>query len=147
MPVNLGPSTHAFLRIAAGVLFLQHGLQKLFGAFGGVNGSGGTVQLDSLLGVAGALELCGGLLLIAGLLTRPVAAVLFIEMITAYFMAHVPRGGWPIQNQGELALLYGAIFLFLAGNGAGPLSVDAFVPIPQSRDRRHIPDRRVHAAV
>ena len=146
MPVNLGPSTHAFLRIVAGVLFLQHGLQKLFGAFGGVNGSGGTVQLDSLLGVAGALEFCGGILLIAGLLTRPVAAVLFAEMVAAYFMAHVPKGGWPIQNQGELALLYAGIFVFLAGNGAGPLSVDALVPISQSRDRRHRPDRRIQAA-
>src|SRR5438067_596609 len=73
MPTDLGRWTHALLRIAAGVLFLEHGLQKLFGFFGGVQGA--TVPLVSMFGAAGVLELVGGLLLILGLFTRPVAAL------------------------------------------------------------------------
>jgi putative oxidoreductase len=133
------------LRIAAGVLFLQHGLQKLFGLFGGVQGA--AVPLLSMLGVAGVLELTGGLFLIVGLFTRPVAAVLVFEMISAYFIAHVSQGGWPIQNQGELALLYASVFFFLAGNGAGPLSVDEAVALQRRRERRQLRDRRHAVAV
>ena len=141
MSQNIGRAAHFVLRAGAGVLFLQHGLQKLFGTLGGT--PDGPVALMSLLGVAGLLELTGGVLLIAGLLTRPVAAVLVIEMVAAYFIAHVPQGGWPIQNQGELALLYAAIFLFLAGNGAGPLSVDAWIEDTSLGDRRQaMTDRR-----
>ena len=137
---NLGRSTHALLRIAAGVLFIQHGLQKLFGFFGGIQGA--AVPLQSMLGAAGVIEFAGGALLIVGLFTRPVAALLVIEMISAYFIAHLPQGGWPIQNQGELALLYAAIFAFLAGTGAGPLSVDAALPVGRWQERRHRSDRR-----
>jgi putative oxidoreductase len=137
---DLGRWAHAVLRIAAGILFIEHGLQKLFGFFGGVEG--GTVSLTSMLGAAGVLELVGGTLLIVGLFTRPVAAVLIGEMLVAYFMVHAPQGAWPIQNQGELALLYGSIFVFLAGNGAGPLSVDEALPIRASHERRHVADRR-----
>jgi putative oxidoreductase len=128
------------LRIAAGVLFMEHGLQKLFGLFGGIQGS--AVPLVSLFGLAGVLELTGGLFLIFGLFVRPVAAVLVVEMISAYFIAHMSQGGWPIQNQGELALLYAAVFVFLAGNGAGPLSVDEALPVSRTPERRHIKDRR-----
>jgi putative oxidoreductase len=135
MVSKLGHQTHAVLRISVGVLFIQHGLQKLFGAFGGV-GPSGTVPLASMLGFAGLLELVGGTLLIIGLLTRPVAAVLVIEMIAAFLIAHAPKGGWPIQNQGELALLYAAVFAFLATNGAGPLSLDAWLPRLGSANRR-----------
>src|SRR5262245_7119199 len=138
MPLDLGRRTHALLRIAAGSLFIQHGLQKLFGYFGGVGGS--TVPLASLLGVAGVLEFTGGLFLIVGLFTRPIAVLLMAEMLLAYFVEHMSRGGWPIQNQGELALLYASIFAFLAGNGAGPLSIDE--ALPRSYERRHIADRR-----
>ena len=143
MPENLGRWTHFLLRVGAGVLFLEHGLQKLFGALGGIGGAGNAVPLASQMGVAGILELVGGSLLVLGLLTRPVAAVLVLEMIAAYFIAHLPQGGWPIQNQGELALLYAAVFAYLAGNGAGPLSVDAWLPAFNTRDRRHtLGDRR-----
>lgn len=138
--------THAALRIGAGVLFMQHGLQKLAGWFGGIGPDGATVPLGSMLGIAGALEIAGGILLIIGLATRPVAVVLMLQMIAAYFIAHVPQGGWPIQNQGELALLYGAVFLFLAGHGAGPMSIDAMVPASKRWNRRHMVDRRLHAA-
>jgi len=112
--------THFALRVGAGLLFLQHGLQKLVGLFGAT-----PVRLDSQLGVAGILELVGGSLLVLGVLTRPVAAVLTLEMLIAFFKVHAPRGGWPIQNGGELPLLFALIFLFLAGHGAGPVSVDA----------------------
>jgi putative oxidoreductase len=63
-------------------------------------------------------------------------------MLAAYFIAHAPQGTWPIQNQGELALLYASIFAFLAANGAGPLSVDEALPVQRLRERRHIVDRR-----
>ena len=117
--------THAIMRIGAGLFFMCHGGQKLFGWFGGVPGlEGGTVPLVSQLGLAGVLELVGGPLLILGLLTRPVAAVLFLEMVVAYFQAHFPRGFWPIENGGEAAVLYGLIFLFMAANGGGPFSLD-----------------------
>jgi putative oxidoreductase len=117
-------TAHALLRIGAGLLFMQHGLQKLFGMFGGMGGNGGTVALMSQMGLAGVLETFGGLLIVIGLLTRPVALVLMLEMLAAFFIAHLPRGGAPIQNGGELPLLFALVFAFLATNGAGPYSVD-----------------------
>jgi putative oxidoreductase len=114
--------THVALRLGAGLLFLQHGLQKLFGLLGGK-----PVPLASQMGVAGLLEFVGGILLVVGLLTRPVSVVLTLEMLVAFFMAHAPRGGWPVQNGGELPLLFALIFLFMAGHGAGPLSLDGVV--------------------
>lgn len=119
-----GP-THALLRMGAGLLFMQHGAQKLFGMFGGMDGQGMTAELVSRMGLAGVLELFGGLLIVLGLATRPVAVILVLQMIAAYFIAHVPQGSIPIQNGGELALLYALVFAYLAGNGAGPASVDA----------------------
>ena len=118
---------HAILRIGTGLLFLQHGLQKLFGVLGGVPPSGGRVPLTSELGLAGILELGGGLLLVVGLATRPVAVLLMLEMIVAFSTVHMPMGGWPIQNGGELALLYLIIFGFLATYGAGPVSADSYL--------------------
>jgi putative oxidoreductase len=88
---------------------MAHGLQKVFGLFGG-----SVVPLVSRMGVAGVLELVGGLLLVLGLFTRPVALVLAGEMLVAYVIAHLPRGMVPLQNGGELALLYALIFVFLA---------------------------------
>jgi len=122
---SLAGTTHALLRIGAGLLFMQHGLQKLFGLFGGVDGQGGTVQLVSQFGLAGVLETFGGLLIVLGLLTRPVAAVLALEMLTAFFQVHFPQGGFPIQNRGEVPLMFMLVWIFFAGNGAGPASLDA----------------------
>src|SRR5258707_531114 len=102
MPTNVGRWTHAILRIGAGILFMEHGLQKLFGFFGGIQGQ--TVVLASQLGIAGILEFAGGILLVLGLMTRPIAAILMVEMLVAFTIVHAPQGGWPIQNQGELAL-------------------------------------------
>ncbi|HEX5338211.1 MAG TPA: DoxX family protein [Gallionella sp.] len=111
------------LRIVTGLLFLQHGTAKLLGVphiamFDGL-------QLFSLIGLAGVLELAGGLLVLAGLFTRPVAFVLSGEMAVAYFMAHAPHGFLPILNQGELAVMYCFTFLYFSVAGAGAFSIDA----------------------
>lgn len=111
--------TRTVFRIGVAILFLMHALQKLFGLFGGPQ-----VALGSLPGAAGVIELVGGALLLIGLWTRPVAAILVLEMLTAFVMVHVPQGGTPLQNGGELPLLYALACLFFAGNGAGPASVD-----------------------
>lgn len=118
--------SHAALRILTGLLYMQHGAQKLFGILGGVNGHGATAQLASLAGLAGVLEFFGGLLIVIGLLTRVVAFILSGEMAYAYWLVHVAHGGpVPIINHGEFAALLCFVFLFFAFNGAGPASVDA----------------------
>lgn len=116
---NLVPLTQGVLRIGAGLLFMQHGAQKLFGVLGGTQ-----VEWISQMGLAGVLELVGGALIVVGLLTRPVAAVLALLMIAAYVIAHAPLGIVPIQNHGELALLYALVFAFLSAGGAGAYSLD-----------------------
>ena len=122
----VGAALHAALRVGAGLVFMQHGAQKLFGWFGGFGGQpGATAELASQMGLAGVLELFGGLLVVMGLLTRPVAAVLVLLMLAAYGIAHVPQGAVPVQNGGELALLYALVFAYFAANGAGPFSVDS----------------------
>lgn len=108
------------LRIVVGILFMPHGAQKLFGVLGGQ-----AVPLASLMGLAGVLEFFGGLLILVGFLTRPVAFFLAGHMAVAYWMAHGSRGFWPILNQGELAALYCFVFLFLCASGGGNFSVDA----------------------
>jgi putative oxidoreductase len=132
-----GPATHVLLRVAAALLFMQHGVQKLFGWLGGMGGSGATAPLASLAGVAGILELFGGILLLVGLLTRPVALLLAGEMVVAYVIAHMPQGGFPVQNQGELALLFAAIFAFLFGNGAGVWSLDHWLGVRRAQREAH----------
>lgn len=118
------PAALAALRVGVGLLFMQHGAQKLFGLLGGVDGAGATVPLFSLFGAAGVLELFGGLLIVLGLFTRPIALLLAVEMIAAFFMAHAPQGGFPVQNGGELPLIFALVFVFLAGIGSGPWSLD-----------------------
>lgn len=85
------------------------------------------IELLSLLGLAGMLELAGGLLLIIGLFTRPVAFILCGFMAVAYFMAHAPGGFWPLLNRGELAALYCFVFLYLAAAGGGAWSLDRLI--------------------
>jgi len=123
-PVRAGAIALAVTRIGGGLLFAEHGAQKLLGWFGGLGGPGKAAALYSQMGAAGVLELFGGLLIAIGLFTRPVAALLIVEMLYAFFTVHLPRGGAPMQNQGELALLYVCIFVALVGLGAGALSVD-----------------------
>ena len=81
-------------------------------------------QLLSLTGLAGVLELIGGILLLLGLFTRPVAFILSGEMAFAYFLAHAPHGFWPLINRGELAVLYCFVFLYFSVAGAGVWSID-----------------------
>ncbi|MEJ2216515.1 MAG: DoxX family protein [Gemmatimonadota bacterium] len=108
------------LRIGTGLLFMQHGAQKLFGWFG----RDAVPAYMSQLGFAGVLEFFGGFLIVLGLGTRPVAALLIIEMIWAYLQVHLGRGVVPIMNGGELAILYALIYLFLLASGGGNFSLD-----------------------
>lgn len=115
----------AVLRIVVGYLFVQHGIAKLFG-FPHV-AMFDHLSILSLIGVAGILELVGGVLALVGLFVRPVAFVLSGEMAVAYFVGHAPHGNalFPTVNQGEAAVLYCFVFLFLAVAGAGVWSIDA----------------------
>lgn len=118
------PRLLSLMRIIVGFLFIEHGLQKLFGF--PAPGPGGTVALASLMGVAGILEFAGGLMILLGFATRPAAFVLSGLMAVAYFMAHAPQGFWPILNKGETAVLYCFVFLYLSAAGGGPWSLDAW---------------------
>jgi len=114
------PYFYVLLRIVVGLLFACRGAQKLFGVFGGIGGQpGASVPLLSLVGLAGCIELVGGLLIALGILTSFAAFVASGEMAFAYFMQHFPRGFWPIRNGGELAVLYCFLFLYIAAHGAG----------------------------
>jgi putative oxidoreductase len=109
---RISPYTYAALRIVAGVLFACHGAQKLLGLFGGRQ-----VPLMSQMGLAGVIELGCGLLIAIGLFTSLAAFIASGEMAVAYFQAHAPRGPIPIQNDGELAVLYCFLFLYIASRG------------------------------
>lgn len=123
LPPSLAPALLSLLRIMAAALFMLHGTQKLF-AWPLVNPRP-AVDLMSQMGVAGVLEAFGGLLLLLGLFTKPVAFVLAGEMAVAYFQAHAPQNFWPILNGGELSVLYCFVWLYFAAAGPGPISVDA----------------------
>jgi len=116
------PRLLSVLRIVTAFLFIAHGAQKLFGFL--MPPGRPTPPLLSMGGTAGVLEFFGGILLIIGLFTRPVAFIMSGLMAVAYFMAHAPRGFWPLQNAGELAALYSFVFLYLSAAGGGAWSVD-----------------------
>jgi putative oxidoreductase len=116
------PHAYAIMRIVVGLLFFCHGLQKVFGLFGGVNGA--AAPLLSMLGIAGLVELITGVLIAIGFATGTAAFVASGEMAFAYFMGHIPAGFWPIQNGGELAVFYCFVFLYMATQGSGQWSVD-----------------------
>jgi putative oxidoreductase len=117
------PRLLSVLRIVAALLIMQHGAQKLFGFPAGAQPSP-TPPLMSMMGFVGILEFFGGLLLLVGLFTRPVAFILSGLLAVAYFMVHAPQGFWPVLNRGELAALYSFVFLYLAVAGGGSWSVD-----------------------
>ena len=116
---RFSPQLYALMRIVVGLLFACHGAQKLFGLFGGPQ-----MPLASQLGLAAVIELLGGLFVAIGFLTGTAAFIASGEMAAAYFMAHLPRGGVPLQNGGEPAVLYCFVFLYIASRGAGIWGVD-----------------------
>lgn len=111
---RFAPQLYALLRVVAGVLFAVHGAQKLLGLFGGQQ-----VPLMSTFGLAGVIELVGGLMIAAGFFTSIAAFVASGEMAYAYFTAHAPKAAVPIQNGGELAVLYCFLFLYISARGTG----------------------------
>jgi putative oxidoreductase len=120
--------SYFLLRVVAGLLFFQAGALKLLGWFGGMPGQpGSTAPLMSQAWIGGALELFGGLLILLGLWTRPVAFILSGEMAVAYWQFHAPHGAWPIVNHGEPAVLLCFIFLYMAARGGGDWSLDALI--------------------
>ena len=117
---RLAPHLLSVLRIVAAFTFMAHGTQKLFG----FPAAGPPFRLMSMLGAAGIIETVGGLLMLLGLFSRPVAFILSGQMAVAYFTQHAPRGTWPLVNGGELAVLYSFLWLYFSAAGPGPLSVD-----------------------
>ena len=113
---------HGLLRIVSGLLFLFHGTVKIFGFPPGAQP--GQVPPLTLMGVGGAIELVAGTLIMIGLFTRPAAFLAAGEMAVAYWMFHAPQNLYPVINQGDPAILYCFIFLFIAAAGPGAWSVD-----------------------
>ena len=117
---RFAPHTFALLRIMAGIMFMMHGTQKLFGR----PGDGQTVALASMPGVAGLIEVVAGAMIAIGFLTGIAAFIASGEMAAAFFIAHAPQGLNPLMNGGELAVVYCFLFLYIATHGAGIWSVD-----------------------
>jgi putative oxidoreductase len=117
---RFAPQIYALMRIVAGLLFFCHGAAKIFGVMGGPQ-----MPYGSILGAAGFIELIGGLLIAVGFLTGYAAIIASGEMAAAYFIAHAPKGGVPLQNGGELAVLYCFVFFYVAARGGGVWSVDS----------------------
>jgi putative oxidoreductase len=126
------PKALALLRIVAGFMFMLHGTQKHLGF---PVARPNSVDVLSLPGIAGVMEIVGGALLIIGLFTRPVAFLLSGLMAFAYFLAHAPQGFWPIVNRGELAALYSFVFLYFAVAGAGEWSLDRWLGMRRWNER------------
>jgi putative oxidoreductase len=130
------PYLLSVIRIAIGLLFFQHGAEKLWGFAGGrIDHNFGTLH-----GFAGPLEVIGGLLICLGLFTRSSAFLLCGEMAVAYFSRWAPRGFWPINNGGEEAVIFCFVFLWLVTAGPGPWSLDYIIHGHIKRDMTRIPD-------
>jgi putative oxidoreductase len=119
--------TYSLLRVVAGLLFVHTGGLILFGWFGGIPGEPGTPSLLSETGIGGVLEFFGGIAIVLGLATRPVAFILSGMMAVAYWQFHAPNGVAPVQNQGMPAILFCFIFLYMATKGGGDWSLDALL--------------------
>ena len=115
------PQALAALRIMAALLFIEHGTQKFFNFPPAEQPFG---DLINIIGLAGVLEVVGGVLLLVGLFTRPVAFVLCGFMAVAYFMAHAPQSFFPINNRGDAAILFCFVFLYLTVAGPGAFALD-----------------------
>ena len=129
------PYLLSFVRIAVGLLFFQHGAEKLWGF------AGGRIDLEftTLHGLAGPIEVVGGGLMVLGLFTRSTAFILCGEMAVAYFRSWAPRGFFPINNGGEEAVICCYIFLWLVTAGPGPWSVDALLRTKRASHERLVP--------
>jgi len=119
------PEILSLVRIVAALVFMHVGTAKLFAVPVAIMPGGGTAPAGSLVWFAGILETFGGLLLLVGLFTRPVAFVLSGEMAVAYFHGHAPRGFWPVVNMGQPAILFCFLWLYFSAAGPGPWSLDA----------------------
>ncbi len=118
---------YAAMRIVVGLMFAQHGAQKLFGWLVGMGEDVGSANFLSQMFFAGFIEFFGGVLVAVGFQTSWVAFIASGEMAAAYFMAHASRGLFPIENRGESAVIYSFVFLYIAAHGAGKLSIDSIV--------------------
>jgi putative oxidoreductase len=118
---NVAPYVRSIVRIVVALMFLEHGLSRLFGWPSAIP----TPPVLTMYWFAGVIELCGAILVLLGLFTRPAAFIMSGEMAFAYFISHAPRSFFPILNGGDGAILYCFIFLYLAFAGAGPWSLDA----------------------
>ena len=125
----------SILRIIVGFLFMQFGTAKLFAFPAAVMPGGGTAPAFTLAWFAAVLETFGGLFILLGLFTRPVAFILSGEMAFAYFIGHAPGGLWPVLNQGHPAILFCFVFLYLSAAGGGPWSLDARIQRSRSGSR------------
>jgi putative oxidoreductase len=121
VPRRASEFVYALTRVVVGLLFTCHGAQKLFGALGGERAN------EPLMICGGVIEFFGGLLMAVGLATRIAAFLASGMMAVAYFKAHAPRGFWPIENKGELAVVYCFLFLLIATLGGGRYSIDALI--------------------
>ena len=159
--VKWSPRLLSVLRVVAAFLLMQHGAQKLFGVPAAPpppqqqqvvqqTGQQNTGQQQAaqqprrtppLMLVAGVLEFFGGLLLLVGLFTRPVAFILSGLLAVAYFMSHAPQGFWPVLNRGELAALYSFVFIYFAVAGGGAWSIDRLWPRNKSSRQPVVPER------
>jgi putative oxidoreductase len=120
---RLAPYVLSILRIMVGLLFLEHGMSRLFGFPSPLP----TPAPMTMYWFAGCIEFLGGILVTLGLFTRPAAFIMSGEMAFAYFISHAPRGFFPMLNNGDGAVLYCFIFLYLAFAGGGPLGLDALL--------------------
>lgn len=132
---NWHPQILSILRIVAAWIFILAGTSKLFAFPIGIPPNGGTVPLFTQIGIGGILETFGGLLLLLGLFTRPVAFLLSGEMAVAYFQFHFPINFWPVINNGTPAILFCFVWLYFSSVGAGPWSIDAIIHKRHSRNR------------
>ncbi|MEO8451705.1 MAG: DoxX family protein [Gemmatimonadota bacterium] len=119
------PYLLSVLRIVMAFLFFQYGSAKVLAFPGAIVPGGGTVPLTSIWGIGGSVEMVGGLLLLVGWFTRPVAFVVAGEMAVAYFIGHAKNGFWPLLNGGVPAVVFCFLWLYVSAAGPGPWSIDA----------------------
>jgi len=130
---NYSPYFYAMMRMVVGLLFACNGARKLFGVFGGMGEGGNPAQFLSQMWFAGIIEFFGGLLIALGLFTGYAAFIASGEMAVAYFQGHFPEGFWPILNNGERAVLYCFVFLYMASRGTVVWGLDRLLRRPRRR--------------